>query len=620
MAGTTYRGTFQFVNKNGSNLTVRDAGEAFSISSHVTKTYHQWAKKTRVKNEANNRRRSYRGRGGYQRCSGGNSTTDASVPSATMDNKISASYFNEEAFGKTICWQLASGVDNIRHMCMGPCSSAEHSNQIPERNEHDEQYIRIELWPDGARPIPTTVPKQFNFNAPDWAACPLFQKEALKLFRGLFCSYSFASETKFMSPEAVEAAWHRRATKLVSDKKSLHGWFASALTLKAHYLQPELFHVLYPMALSHQNRSYNLLREYISNTDAPSESLILCIWCNALTSFYCGNIEANLAHAAALWIAVDNLGGIEALTPETRAHVILADNGQSRFTLTRPHLHYSTFDPGSFDEQLGFAEHVPLIAETSLRFERWDEAFLLPHDDLSDDLARYVVAYREFIAVHTSVARLRGDKDQQITHAVTYWLHQRRLALASWTMTLFCDIVGDITTVTRLSRRIHRQLQACICLAVSYAMSFIYGFTQPLEKWLLYIPIQNLRPQVELLLSYMLERGASFPGSTSSSAPSASSPPVAITHHEPLLFLFFVGACAEQISTDAGKRPELLADKRWHSTRFCAMARILSLRTWREARKVLQRFLYDDGSVFDRFVEGLFEFGGEMGPREAVFR
>lgn len=620
MAVSTYQGTFQFVNKNGSNLTVRDAAEVFLISSHVTHKYYQWAKKARTKNQTNSRRRSCRGRGGYQRCRSGDSTTDASTPSTAMEGENTTSLFNEGAHGKTICWQLASGVNRIRHMSTSLCNVPEISNQVSEENESDEQYIRPELWYGAARPIPTTLPKQFNFDAPDWAACPVFQREALGLFRSFFLSYSFAYEKQFMSPKEVEAAWHRQATKLVTDKKSLHGWFASALTLKALYLQPELFQVLYPMALNHQNRSLTLLREYIRDADRPSESLILCIWCIATSSFYCGNLEANPAHAAALWNTVDKLGGIDALTPGTRALVILSDNAHSRFTLTRPHLHYSILDPGPFGGQPGFAEHASLLPETDLQFQCWDEAFLLPDDDLSDDLANYVVAYREFIAVHTSVADFHAEKDREFATTVAYWLHQRRMALCSWTMTLFCNIVEDITPSTRLSRKIRRQLQACICLAVSYAMSFIYSFTLPLQKWLLYIPIQNLRPQIELLLGYMLERGTLLPPSTISPTTSASSPPLAITHHEPLLFLFFVGACAEQISADAGKRRELLVDKRWHSARFCEMSRILGLRTWREARRVLQRFLYGDGIVFDRFVEGLFEFRREMGPGEAMLR
>jgi len=140
---------------------------------------------------------------------------------------------------------------------------------------------------------------------------------------------------------------------------------------------------------------------------------------------------------------------------------------------------------------------------------------------------------------------------------------------------------------------------AWLCLTPCF---FIYGFTLPLQKWLLYIPVQHLRPQVEILLDYMTKRGM-LPTSNPNLAARSIAPWV--SHHEPLLFFFFVGACAEQVSDEAGKRPELLVDARWHSTRFIEVAHLLGLRTWKEAQRVLKRFVYQEG-VMGRFVEGLF--------------
>ena len=45
------------------------------------------------------------------------------------------------------------------------------------------------------------------------------------------------------------------------------------------------------------------------------------------------------------------------------------------------------------------------------------------------------------------------------------------------------------------------------------------------------------------------------------------------------------------------------------------MTNVLGLRTWREAKKILQRFLYRDGEVFDRFVEGLLQMREDMGDK-----
>jgi hypothetical protein len=361
-----------------------------------------------------------------------------------------------------------------------------------------------------------------------------------------------------------------------------------------------------------------LLREYIREENGPSESLLLCIWCISTTSFFYGDIESNLAHVPALWDAVDKLGGIDALNPDTRALVVLMDNGHSRFTLTRPHLHYSRLDPGTFQDQPGLSQYGYLLSDMEIQYRRWDEAFLLPDDALSEDLHNYIMAHREFMAAHALAGRLSSEKEQCAADAIFYWLHRRRAALSSWTMTLYRDIIETISPQTRLSRCIRRQLQACVCLAVSYAMSFVYGFTLPLKLWLLYIPVQNLRPQIEILLRDMAKRGTVPSVASSATATSSSIPPLAISHHETLLFLFFVGACAEEISDEAGKRPELLLDRRWHSTRFCEMTKILGLRTWKETKRVLQRFLYGDGVVLDRFVEGLFELRNNLADRVVV--
>ncbi|KIY00722.1 uncharacterized protein Z520_03387 [Fonsecaea multimorphosa CBS 102226] len=611
MPVSPYRGTFHFVNKDASNLNKRDAEEAFSISSHVTNKYYRWAKNHRHVGGSRDP--------SLSRISKVVGFADACPDSRDADNDSYAGSFNEEVSVRMICWQLGSGTNPSTRGSASPPGSPESTDQMNSDSEGDNPYFRPELWPSRMmREESPMTPKNADWDAPDWAACPHFQKEALQIFRGFFLSFSSLNTASNASRQSIELGWRNSASNLVSDKKCLHGWYASVLTLKAHFMQPECYNFLYPMALKHQNRSLMLLREHIRQDLRPSESLIMCIWCIANIAFYTGDLEANVAHSSALWEIVDGLGGMEKLSPETRAQVILADNGHSRFTLTRPRLDYALFDPGSFQQQPEFEHYDSLLAETE--FQRWDETFLLPEDEISENLENYVNMHREFMAAHTLISRVICERNgEHSVDAIFSWLHRRRAALSSWTMSLYCDIVETITPRTRISRAVRRQLQACLCLAVSYAMSFVYGFTLPLQKWLLYIPVQHLRPQIEILLSYMAKRGT-LPSTRV--APSSKStippPPSALSHHEPLLFLFFVGACAEQVSDEAGKRPQLLVDPKWHSTRFCEMSRILGLRTWKEAQRILKRFVYGDGTVMDRFVEGLFEQRNELGRGESV--
>ncbi|KIW12728.1 hypothetical protein PV08_10006 [Exophiala spinifera] len=574
----TYRGSFYFVNKDSSNLTRKDANEAFRISSHVTNKYYQWAKRNRKKYAVNVGESQHRLEAqALQKVHKSQNFIWSAAP---------VSHVGDE------CVQLGSGANSSAYGSASPHDSLEHLEQPSSTEEIGRQYLNFQLWPEALSERECRMPKRFDFNPPDWAACPLFRKEALAVFRDWCLSYSCVGIQQANYRQSIDAAWRAKATAFVTDKKSLHGWYSSVLILKALYMQPESFTFLYPMALRHQNRSLMLLRAHVS--------------------LYNGDFRANVAHEPVLWEAVERLGGLDALDPDTRAFVILMDNGHSRFTLTRPHLHYTHFDPGSFHSQPELAQYGPLLSNLDSQFRLWDEAFLLPDDALSDDLHNYIMAHREFVAAQALASRLLSEKDQNAADAVFYWLHRRRDSLSSWTMTVYCNIVQTMTPQTPMSRRTRRQLHACICLAVSYAMSFIYGFTLPLEKWLLYIPIQNLRPQIEILLDCMRKRGTLPSAASSGTATSLPTPPVAITHHESLLFLFFVGACAEQLSDGTGKRPELLIDKRWYSTRFAEMTKILRLRTWKESKKVLEMFLYGDGMVLDRFVEGLFELRNEL--------
>ncbi|OCT51407.1 hypothetical protein CLCR_08255 [Cladophialophora carrionii] len=622
MPAATYRGPFHFVNKNGSNLTRRDSEEAFRISSHVTNKYYQWAKRTRTNQQVRSAQRQPRTHHARERpCASEGNPSESSSPLSLFSIEGREEPSNDESHSKTMCWQLGSGTSIVARRSASPRGSPEPPSQLFAVGEIDDQYVRPELWPDYLpRTSAPTLPQQFDFSAPDWAACPHFQKEALQFYRSYFLSYSYAGVRQSSLRQLIDTAWHKRATDLVTDKKSLHGWFASVLTMKAVYLQPEAFSILYPMALRHQNTSLRLLRKHIREEQGPSESLLLCIWCISTTAFFYGDTQPNLAHAPALWDAVDRLGGVDALGLDIRALVVLMDNGHSRFTLTRPHLHYSRFDPGAFQDQPELSQYGYLLSDMQSQYRKWDEAYLLPDDALSEDLHSYIMAHREFMAAHALASRLSFQKKQDAADTVFYWLHRRRATLSSWTMSLYCDIVETISPQTRLSRCIRRRLQACVCLAVSYAMSFVYGFTLPLKLWLLYIPIQNLRHQLEILLQDMGKRGTLPSIATPATSNASALPPLAITHQETLLFLFFVGACAEEVSDEAGKRPELLVDRRWHSTRFCEMTKILGLRTWKETRRVLQRFLYGDGVVLDRFVEGLFELRNSLADTVVVLR
>ncbi|KEF63706.1 uncharacterized protein A1O9_01684 [Exophiala aquamarina CBS 119918] len=432
-----------------------------------------------------------------------------------------------------------------------------------------------------------------------------FQQDALEMLRSIFMPFNQRHNRSPKSRHHVQLTWQSRVKELLPDKQSLYGWYASVLSLKAHFEEPEHYATIWPMALKQQNKSLFLLRSRIVESHKPSETLLQCIWYNAALAFYQGDVSVNECHKRAFADLIQKLGGIDVLTPTIRLQVIHGENVHSRHVMARPALDFGQYDPGSFYDQCCFREYTLISPEAKSQYRYGDDAFLLPDDPLSARLGTYLSMHREFVTAHCLAEDLDRDKKYDEADRFFDWLYPRRSTLNSWTMTLFFDLVETITPATPTSRAVRRQLQACLALSSSYAMSFAYGFLSRVQRWLLYVPIQNLQPQIEVLLTYIAKRGFLYGNKPNFAIHEVGTMySGAIDYYNALLYIFFVGACAEQASNEAGKRPVLQTT--WHSVRFAYTSQLLGLRTWREAQKLLTRFVYAD-CVMDRFVEGLFE-------------
>lgn len=595
-----YKGSFHFVVKNASNLHVRDAEEAFSISSHVTNKYYRWAKR----NKSNTPPRSYTDSHYDSASVGGSSSNSPEGPTSMSTEKSSIALsgnsrlrdFDKAPAMQTMCWQLGSGTLKAHQKCNTASSSSSpeppskddfvvplDEDEDSDEYEDEFRYHLLQYHLDPAKPSVYIKP------------CAQLQRMA---YHGLYDLFMSSACTPSRSAPKLQLATQRvqqHIKDFSGDDKCMHGWYAAVITMRAHFVDPTDYTRLWPMALMHQNRSLTLLREELLSSSGPSEGVLMCIWAICCVGFFSGEMAQNLQHGVAVRRFVDDLGGLCKLSHLARTYIISGDYIHAKFTLTRPYYHHSLFDPGDFRSQAAFEKWTPHVHDFDLHFQRWDEAFLIANDDLSDQLSHYLNMHREYMAAATLAEKLFEEKQEESSDEIFDWLHRRHAALSAWCMSLYCDLTESIGPETRISRTVRRQLQACITLAVACSHCFIMGFTSTRAKWLLYIPVQHLQPQIEILLDYMSKRGSN---------PTFTSNPRGLSHHESLLWLFFVGACAEQVSDEAGKRP--VSDPVWHSTRFVDMTQLLGLRTWREAQKILKRFLYQE-SVMDRFVEGLFE-------------
>ncbi|RVX66698.1 hypothetical protein B0A52_09511 [Exophiala mesophila] len=608
-----YKGSFHFVVKNASNLNVRDAEEAFSISSHVTNKYYRWAKR----NKSSTPPRSFTDSHGDSPSVGGggssststststsNSTSNSPEGSASMSREKSSTTSSTKSHAKrapamqTMCWQLGSGTIKARRqqcntgsLSSSPEPTCKDDLTVPPEEEDDSdeyedefRYQLIQCHLDPAKPSAYIKP------------CGQLQRLAYHGLQDIFMSTAYTPSRNALKLQLATQRVQQHIKDFSGDDKCMHGWYAAVITMRAHFVDPRDYTRLWPMALMHQNRSLTLLREELLSGRGPSEAVLMCIWAICCVGFFSGEMAQNLQHGVAVRMFVDDLGGLSKLSHLARTYIISGDYINAKFTLTRPYYHHSLFDPGDFRSQPGFAQWtLPHVRDFDLHFQRWDEAFLIANDDLSDQLSHYVNMHREYLAAATLAEKMYEENQEESADEILEWLHKRHAALCSWSMSLYCDLTESIGPETRISRTVRRQLQACITLAVACSHCFIMGFNSTRAKWLLFIPVQHLQPQLEILLDHMSKRGLN---------PTFPSKPHGISHHESLLWLFFVGACAEQVSDEAGKRP--VSDPVWHSTRFVDMTQLLGLRTWREAQKILKRFLYQE-SVMDRFVEGLFE-------------
>ena len=376
-------------------------------------------------------------------------------------------------------------------------------------------------------------------------------------------------------------------------RTELNAWFASALTVKAKFFQPEDQSEIWPQALEHQSKALAGLRERLQSNQPYSERILLTIWSIATVNFYMGDWESNRVHYQAINRIVESMGGLDALSPLTRLHVIIGDIVNANANLERPVYDLMKYDPGPWSEQLAAAEHDDLLPIDHTHFARWDEAFLSSDDALSTDVSGYLNSQREFVAVHMMTKRMPADRWQQ-RDEILEWLHSRRMALRALCMEVWCELEDSISQMpaTKSSLVVRRRMQQSVTLAANWLVWFTMNYENDiLPKWLIYIPFPNLRKSLQTLLDIMAARGKMY-------------------NLEVLLWLAFVGASAEEASIHAVVRPGM--DEGWFAKMFKTLAGRLKLRTWREAKKVLKRFVYDE-LVLDRFAESLFVKKDDIG-------
>ena len=407
----------------------------------------------------------------------------------------------------------------------------------------------------------------------------------MHVWRSYFMSFTCAPGASSRLQAIAEQKWRERVADAVGDEAELSAWFAGALMVKIKLINPEDHSRIWPRALMYQSKALACLRSRLKKDPVITERTLLTIWSIATVDFYSGDWQSNHAHCLAINRIVESLGGLNQVSPMTKLHVIIGDIFTANLNLVRPVYDFSEYDAGCWSDQAIASEHNDLLPNDRTHYARWDEAFLSDDDPLSDDISDYLKAQREFVSVHMMTKTIPANRVQK-KDDVLEWLHGRRMALSAISLSIYCDLQEDLeqrVPPAKASLILRRKTQQAVVLCANWLVWFTYE-NDVLPKWLIYIPSSNLRKVLQDLLHVMASRGRLY-------------------NLEVPFWLAFVGASAEKASLHAGIRPGM--DERWFTKWFLTLAKMLKLRTWKQAKKILRRFVYDE-LVLDRFAESLF--------------
>ncbi|OAP61245.1 hypothetical protein AYL99_03446 [Fonsecaea erecta] len=600
---------YLFVVKNAENIRGRrDKDEAFAINSHVA-THKEREKRRRAK-VLKDETLFNTGAPTGQR-SGNSSTTPDPV-----ESKEAVLHGDDEGQGSRTAhvskWRvrLVGGRRRLAESQLLPLS-AKRSAQSPgssrspraERGfptrandvQPQETYRHCDVEPN-----PLTLLGNGSSDPFAAAALPinaldnnLIQFWELRFMRSLWPSGISAASSK-----AARSAWVEELREAIASQVQLHAMFAGASIYVSRIMhQSPLKSKILSTALRHKIACLSSLQGLV-NGRALGINTLKGAYLAAMMHFFAGEFPESRTHSEAVRLLVAEGGGLGQLPWTLVLRIVLMDNLSSHLFMRPPSFAIWEWDPGPWNQQpFANSQRVLDVARAQSRDMPLLKGEAIFHKSLDSSLRHYLAGHREILlSRHIAQALNPNDgggcdtnaSDTKTADAIQSWVHVRRYAVSAFCMLMYHDIVDRYSRYTNMSarRRLEYELEKSLCLAFEYCQRTIFVFSW--ERIAMYIPFHHLRAELTLVLQHLseLERLEEY--------------------GEVLLYLFFVGAVAEELGdrffTDESRDRGL--SEGWFSRHMAALGGKIGVFEFENSKRLFQLFLYD-APVLDPVLETL---------------
>ncbi|KIX96833.1 uncharacterized protein Z520_07553 [Fonsecaea multimorphosa CBS 102226] len=602
---------YLFVVKNAENIKGRDKDEAFAINSHVA-THKEQEKRRRAKALKNQTLLDKSWSHATQRSGNSSTTTPDSVESAEAVPKGD----DEGRRSQTphiLKWKVDSTSARRRPAEIQRLPPpANHSQRSPRYSRSAEAEYGTLLRADAVQsqesdrirsvyPHPLTLLGNGGSDPFAAAALPInaLNNHLIQFWELRFIRSLWPSGTSAAAAKTARSAWVEELQGAIASRAQLHAMFAGASIYVSRTMQQSpLKKKMLSAALEHKIACISLLKGLV-NARALEINTIKGAYLAAMMHFFAGEFLESRTHFEAVRLMVAEAGGLGQLPWTLVLRIVVMDNMSAHLFLRPPKFAIWEWDPGPWNQQsFAHSRRVLDIARSQCRnvpLLKSEETF---HKKLDAALRHYLASHREILfsrnIAHALAPNDGGGNDivtpdAETADEIQSWAHARRYVVSAFCMVMYHDIVDRYSRYTNMSarRRLECELEKTLCLAVEYCQRIIFLFTW--EQIAIYVPFHHLRAGLSRVLEYVSELGDGLE-----------------EHGQVLLYLFFVGAVAEELGdvffADENRNRGL--SELWFSRHMAALGEKIGVSGFEDSKRVFQLFLYD-APVLDPVLETL---------------
>lgn len=395
---------------------------------------------------------------------------------------------------------------------------------------------------------------------------------------------------------------------VISNPAMLHGMFAGTLSFVSNFVPAgAATPVLWARGMHHHGKCLEFTRSRLTMPGVSNEEALGMIHQSTTFSFHCGDFDASTVHRIASARLLNTLErGLDSVHSVLKALLIHCDALLAMHVPKRPSLDVESWAPSSWHADDSLRPLDDLFSFDPSDYAQSDQShFLFDHpmygidgEDLTIQVQSMVNLQREALHASDLASTLSASGAAPSADPIYTWLALRHYALVCRSASLYMDILDSEPPEPQavpLSLHLQRAFHGCVVLGTSYTFQYIMRHNRDNSNTN-YIPFHHLRTRLTLLMTLMGE--ARRMQTNSISVPTQT-----------LLFLFFAGAVAEEVSGHAphpSSQPSHHGDTaptgtatnllhvRWFSVHFAMILQRMGLNSWEAARAILEKYVYDE--------------------------